>query len=85
MILGNSLNKPGYSLQNSPTGFFANSYKSGIFVTQFSLRMRIISTSHQHYNYFGRIYIGDVLKFTQLVGRNICGAARNIKLKNVDE
>jgi hypothetical protein len=32
MILGNSLNKPGYSLQNSPTGIFANSYKSGIFV-----------------------------------------------------
>jgi hypothetical protein len=85
MILGNSLNKPGYSLQNFPTAFFANSYKSGIFVTQFSLRMRIISTSHKHYNNFGRIYIGDVLKFTQLVRRNICGAARNTKLKNVDE
>jgi hypothetical protein len=26
-----------------------------------------------------------VIKFTQLVRRNICGAARNIKLKNVDE
>jgi hypothetical protein len=85
MILGNSLNKPGYSLQNSPTGIFANSYKPGIFVTQFSLPMRIISTSHKHYNNFGRIYIGDVLKFAQLVRRNICGAARNIKLKNIDE
>jgi hypothetical protein len=85
MILGNGLNKPGYSLQNSLTGIFANSYKSGIFVTPFSLRMRIISTSHKHYNNFGRIYIGDVIKFTQLVRRNICGAAKNIKLKNVDE
>jgi hypothetical protein len=65
MILGNNLNKPGYPLQNSPTGIFANSYKS--------LRMRTISTSHKHYNNFGRIYIGDVLKFTQFVRRNICG------------
>jgi hypothetical protein len=46
-------------MRNYLTGNFANSYKSGNFVTQFSLRMR-------------RDW-------------NICGAARNIKLKNVNE
>ena len=68
------LNKLGYPLQNSPQNL-ANSYKSGINFrnTQFSLRMRIIFTSHKHYNNFGRIYIENVLKFTQFVRRNICG------------
>jgi hypothetical protein len=33
--------------------------------------MRKISTSRKHYNNFSRIYIENVLKFTQFVRRNI--------------
>ena len=47
--------------------------------------MRTKSTSHKYYNNFSRIYIENVLKFTQFVRRNICGVSvsKVLNFKNV--